>query len=604
MEVLASNTEQGLSDGEAILRQKKFGKNQLPEEKPLSMAKIFFSQLKSPLIYILIIAGLITLFFREFADSAVIFGAVAINSAMGFFQENKASRALRALKKIIKIEAQVVRDGAEKNIDSADLVPGDIIVFIAGNKIPADGRLIEAHHLMLNEAPLTGESVPAQKNNAVLSPGIPLADRDNMVYMGCVIENGKGRAVVTATGKNTEIGKIASLTKETREEKTPLQQKIGHFSRMAGIAIAFMAFFIFLEGILRGRDFLEMFMTSIAVAVAAIPEGLPVVLTVILALGMRRILKRKGLVRKLAAAETLGSTSVIASDKTLTLTQGEMKVFKTFASGTEIMFEEFKNKHNEDHALLLEIAALTSEAFIENPDAPYPLWLIRGRPTDKALILAGAEVGLKKPILEKSFVKIDEIPFSSENKFIAALIKSRPAIDGDLRRARVSAVRDPLIHGTNQAVLVAGAPEKIIAHSSFLLARGKASQLKDGDILRLNQELEKLASEGLRVVGAGYKEVADHKEEIGNLQEEIDGLTFVGFIGLKDPLRPEAKEAISLCKKAGIRPLIVTGDHLLTAKAAAKELGLRTGAQNIADGQELDKISDEEFQKRIKVIDV
>lgn len=599
IKILDSNAEQGLLDKEAFLRQKKFGKNQLPEEKPLSLLKIFFSQLKNPLIYILIAAGFITLFFREWTDSIVIFGAVILNVLVGFFQEKKANQALRALKKIIKTEAQVIREGRERNIDSEDLVPGDIIVFTSGNKIPADARLFEAHHLRINEAPLTGESLSVQKIKDILPKETPLADRDNMVYMGCTIENGLGKAIVTAIGKDAQIGKIAALVRETEETKTPLQEKITHFSKMAGVAIAIIAFLIFTEGVIKGRDFLEMFMTSIALAVAAIPEGLPVALTVILALGMQRIFKKNGLVRKLAAAEVLGSTSVIAVDKTLTLTEGRMAVFETITQGMKIKFDEFKIKHRKDHELLLKIAVLTSEAFIENPDDSYPLWLIRGRPTDKALILAGAEVGLKKPVLDKVYAKIDEIPFNSENKFIAVLVQARPALDGISRHTKISHIRDPIIGGAHQAILASGAPEKIIARSS----------LKDKDISELNKELEDMTGRGLRVVAVAYKGIADHKTEINGersrtMAEEINGLTFVGFIGLKDPLRPEAKEAILLCKKAGMRPIIVTGDHLLTAKAVAKDLGLKTGGENIVQGSELDKMSDEEFSKKIKNIEV
>ena len=601
-----TDAEHGLSDEEAWHRQKKSGKNQLPAEKPLSKLGIFFDQLKSPLIYILIIAGLITLFFREFADSIVIFGAVILNTAVGFFQENKAGQALNALKKIVKIEAQVIREGEERNIDSADLVQGDIIVFTSGNKVPADARLIEVHHLKINEAPLTGEWLSAQKNNNILPKETSLADRDNMVYMGCTVENGKGRAVVTAIGKETEIGKIAVLVKETKETKTPLQKKIAKFSKIIGAVIAFTAFFIFIEGILKGKEFLEMFMTSIAVAVAAIPEGLPVALTVILALGMQRILKRKGLVRKLAAAEVLGSTSVIASDKTLTLTEGNMRIFETITPGVKIKFDEFKISHHQDQILLLQIAVLNSEAFIENPDEAYPLWVIRGRATDKSLILGGAEVGLKKPILDQIYAKIDEIPFSSENKFVASLVQALPAnlVGGQARETRAAFIRDPIIEGAHQAILVSGAPEKIISHSSFLHKDGRTKLLEENDLLELNKELEDLTGRGLRVVAAAFKEITDHKTEIKNLGEEINNLTFVGFVGLKDSLRPEAREAISLCRKAGMKPIIVTGDHLLTAKAVAEEIGLKTNRENIIEGRELDNISDEEFRRKIENIEV
>ncbi|MBI2450574.1 MAG: HAD-IC family P-type ATPase [Candidatus Nealsonbacteria bacterium] len=566
---LDSNAEQGLPEKEAVLRQKKFGPNQLPEEEPASRVRILLDQIKTPLIYILIIAGIITLIFQKWADSIVIFGAVALNAFMGFYQENKANQALRALKKMVKIEAQVIREGRERNIDAADLVPGDIVVLTSGNKIPADGRLIMAHHLMAQEASLTGEWLASPKNIDVLPQETFLADRENMVYMGCTVENGKGMAIVTAIGKDSKIGEVAALVGQTKEEKTPLQNKIIHFSKIVTAVIAFLAVFIFLEGVFRGRDFLEMFMTSIAVAVAAIPEGLPVALTVILAIGMQRILKRHGLVRKLIAAEILGGTSVIASDKTLTLTQGKMRV-------AEIA--------GDDPALLLQIAVLTSEGFIENPGDPYHSWIIKGRPTDKALILAGAEAGFEKPILDKAYAKIDEIPFNHENKFIAALVQAKPLIDGF----------EPIINGSDQAILVSGAPEKILNHS----------YLQESDLSKLKDELKELTGKGLRVVASAYKKIANHKTEITNLKDEIDGLTFVGFIGLADPLRPEAKEAISSCKEAGLKPIIVTGDHLFTAKAVASELGLKIEAENIIEGGELDKISDEEFQKRIRSIDV
>lgn len=541
-----SDPELGLSNEEAISRQKKFGKNLLPEEKPLSRARILFGQLKSPLIYILIAAGFITLFFREFTDSIVIFGAVILNTIAGFIQEDKASRALASLKKIVKVEAQVIREGKEKSIDSHNLVPGDIIIFTAGNKIPADARLIESHHLIINEAPLTGESVPSQKRIDVLPTGTPLPDRDNMVYMGCVIENGLGRAAVTAIGWNTEIGKVSVLVRETKETKTPLQKKISHFSKIVGAIIASIAIFIFVEGVLRGRDLIEMLMTAIAVAVAAIPEGLPVALTVILALGMQRILKRKGLVRKLVAAETLGGTSVIATDKTLTLTQGKMQVSEIFT---------------EDKNLLYKIIVLTSKTL--------------GGPTDAALLSAGAENGFKKTELEKIYFKIDEIPFNSQNKFTAVLVQN----GGNKQE---------------QLILVSGAPEKILSHSL----------LGNDELQRLNKKLEESAGRGLRVVAAAYKKIADHKTEISDLKEEINDLTFVGFISMKDPLRPEAEEAIALCRKAGVKPVIVTGDHLLTAKAVAGELGFRIGDKNIIEGKDLDLISDKELIARLKDIDV
>ena len=373
-----------------------------------------------------------------------------------------------------------------------------------------------------------------------------------MVYMGCVVEDGKGKVIVTETGINTEMGKVAMMVKEAREEKTPLQKKLAHFSKIVGALIALICIFIFLGGILRERAFLEMFTTSVAVAVAAIPEGLPVAMTVILALGMERILKRKGLVRKLVAAETLGSTSIVATDKTLTLTEGKMEVSETITFKSEIAVNEkkwqeiFKKKADPDQILLITIATLCNEAFIENPQDLYPVWIIRGRLTDRALVLAGAKVGLKKPELEKKYPRIDEIPFNPINKFIANLHKIE-----------------------NRNVLyVSGAPEKILAISSRVQIEGKQK--------KLDKKLEDLCRD----------------------------LVFVGFIGLRDPLRKETKEAIKICKKAGMRPILVTGDHLLTAKAVAKELGLKTKKENIIEGKELDELSDEEFQKIVKDIEI
>jgi len=565
-EILRTDLERGLTEKEVKRREKKFGLNKLPEEKPLSRTKVFLSQFKSPLIYILVIAGLVTLILWEWTDTIVIFAAVFLNTVVGYLQEQKASNALRALKKVLKPKAKVWREGREKVISQENLVPGDIVILKAGDKVPADGRIIESFNLKIDEASLTGEWLPAEKTPKILPKDTPLADRDNMVYMGGIVEDGEGKVIVTEIGEKTELGKIASLVREQKEEKTPYQKKLAHFSKIIAFFVGLTCFFIFFFGILEGGDFVEMFTTSVAIAVAAIPEGLPVAMTVILALGMQRILKRKGLVRKLVAAETLGSTSVIATDKTLTLTEGKMKVEKILA---------------RDKNLALKIATLCNEAFVENPQDSEIYWKIRGRPTDRALLLAGKEAGFNKYELEKELPKIDEIPFDSQNKFIATLHQTK---DGKI-------------------LFVSGAPEKII----------ELSKIDEKKRKKVNKELENLTAQGLRVVGVGYKKVKsqkskvkneNQKSKIKNLKDEIGDLTFVGFIGLKDPLRKEAKEAIQLCKKAGLRPIIVTGDHLLTAKAVAKELGLKTGKENLMEGKDLDKLSDEELAKKLEKINV
>ncbi len=570
LKLLNSDIEQGLTEDEVRERRKKSGSNVLPEEKPLSKLRIFLTQFKSPLIYILVVAGIIVLLFQKFTDAIVIFGAVVLNTVVGFWQENKATGALRKLKKVVKIEAQVIRDGHQKEIGSKALVKGDIIMLSAGNKVPADARLLESRDLKINEAPLTGEWLAAQKTLKILPKNTPVADRDNMVYMGCLVQDGKAKAVVTAIGCGTEIGKVAILVKETKEEKTPLQKRLARLSKIIGVVIALVCILIFLGGLLRERKFLEMFETAVAVAVAAIPEGLPVAMTVILALGMERILKKKGLVRKLVAAETLGSTSTICTDKTLTLTEGKMVVAKTSTLRKEIAEEEkkkwpevFKTKKDPDQVLAVTIAVLCNEAFIENPQKPYPLWKVRGRPTDRALILAGAEIGIRKPDLEEEFPKIDEIPFNPQNKFIATLYQGK---QGNI-------------------LYICGAPEKILSLS-------KLTKKKETELFK---KLEDLTSQGLRVIAVAYKKTK---------KLAVNNLTFVGFIGLRDPLRKEAKEAINLCRKAGMRPILVTGDHLLTAKAVAKEIGLRTKKENIIEGKDLDAMSDEEFQKKVKHIEI
>ncbi len=562
-EILKTDLKGGLSNEQVEERQKIFGPNKLPEEKPFSRLRIFLTQLRSPLIYILIIAGIITLVLKEWTDTIVIFAAVLLNTIVGYIQENKVSNALRELKKVLKLRAICFRDGEEKEILQENLVPGDMMLLKAGDKVPADGRVIKSSSLKINEASLTGEWLPNEKHSDALAGKTPMADRDNMVYMGTTVEEGEGKVIVTEIGLATEIGKVASLVKETKEEKTPYQRKLAHFSKIVGVIIAFICLFIFIEGMLTGGKFLEMFTTAVAIAVAAIPEGLPVAMTVILALGMQRILKRKGLVRRLASAETLGSTSIICTDKTLTLTEGKMTV-------SEIQ--------SEDKTLCLKIAALCNEGFIENPQELEPFWRVKGRPTDKALILKASRMGLKKHELEKEFPKIDEIPFNPQNKFIATLHQRKKS----------------------NFLFVSGAPEKIIGLSSKTKSKRGKKIITERALLKLNVNLENLTGEGLRVVAVAYKETRE--KEI--LMENVADLTFVGFIGLKDPLRESVKEAVRICKKAGMRPIIVTGDHLLTAQAIAKELGLRVKKENVMRGEDLDKLSTEEFEKRLNKIDI
>ncbi len=553
---LKTDKETGLDAVEVKKRQAQYGPNKLPEEQVLSPIWIFLRQFRSPLILILVAAGITTLVLREYADSAVIFGAVFLNTLIGYFQEHKATQALSALKKILTFTATVLRGGQVREIPQAQLVPGDIMVLRPGVKVPADGRILQTLGMQIGEAVLTGEWISSQKNTKILSASTPLADRDNMVYMGSVVEDGEGVAVVTNTGEKTELGQIASLVSELEEEKTPYQRRLARLSWIIGVVVTVLALFIFIEGILTRLGFVEMFTTAVAIAVAAIPEGLPVAMTIILALGMQRILKKNGLVRNLASAETLGSASVIATDKTLTLTEGTMEVAEVSA------------RPSFDKELVLTIAALANEAYVENPEEVFEKQIIRGRPTDKALLRAAMNAGLSKAELQKTYTLLHRIPFDPVHKYIASFHKYK---------------------GTTRAY-VTGAPETVIS----------ISKCTQQELTKIQSELNRLTGKGLRVVGVAQKDMRSSNAG----RAELTNLKFVGFIGLKDPIRKEAKGAIQEAKRAGIRTIIVTGDHMLTALAAARELGLPSRPNNILEGKELETMSDDELDNNLERISV
>ncbi len=585
IQILGTDAEEGLQESEFKKRQERFGKNKLSEEKPLPKTKIFFRQFKSPLIYILIIAGFVTLILRDFTDTAVIFGVVFLNVVIGFFQENKTSKILSALKKVVKVDAFVIREGNEKEIRQEELVPGDIVLLNPGNKVPADGRLLWSHNFKVNEASLTGEWLTNKKDPKILKQETPLADRDNMVYMGTIVEEGIGRAVVVETGLQTEIGKVVEMVKEAKEEKTPFQKKVARFSVVLGLIIVFLCLLIFLFGVLTGKGYLEMLLTGIAVAVAAIPEGLPVAVTVTFAFGLQAILKQKGLVRKMVATETLGSTSIIATDKTGTLTEGKMEVAGVYTSAGELLSNtgNLKEKFNgqESHILALKIATLCCEAFIENPDEALEKWIVRGRPTEKALLIAGMQAGLNKKEIEKKQPRLDAVPFDPVYKYSAALHKGR---DG------------------KNILSVLGAPEVVLGMSKYLQLNGQQIPLSAEKINDLIKKQELLSSKGQRVLAVAYKKT--EQQNIDDQNPKIEELIFVGLITIHDPLRRDAKNTIKICQRAGMRIILVTGDHKLTAKAIAQELGLPSKEKNILEGKQLDKMSDEEFKKIVKDIEI
>ncbi|OQX71569.1 hypothetical protein B6D52_01095 [Candidatus Parcubacteria bacterium 4484_255] len=555
---ILKTSKNGLTKKEAQKRLKKYGLNELPSQKKFSTGKIFIDQFKSPLVYILAIAAIISFALKELTDATIILAAVLINATIGFFQENKAEKTFLRLKELVHYSAKVIREKTLSIIPNNEIVPGDIIILEAGDIVPADARLIETYNLQAREAPLTGESIPSFKKINVLEKGVNLADRENMIYFGTDITRGKGKAIVVATGHNTELGHIANLIKKTKNKKTPLQEKITSLAKSVSMILGGLCILLFVAGILRGYSFFEMLLTTVAVAVAAIPEGMAIAVTICLAIGMQKILKKKALTKKLIAAETLGSITIIATDKTGTLTEGKMTVHK--------IIPYFKKTAEE----LFNISILCNDAIIENPEDSLQEWRIKGDTTEIALLKATLQSGLDRKKVINHYPRIDEIPFDSKEMYMATLHTDSQS--------------------NKQIIFIKGAPEKIL----------EFCQLNAKEKNKIKKEFEALTKEGFRVLATASKKTNNKKLE----QREIENLSFVGLIALKDPLRPGIRETIQACQAAGIRPLIITGDHRLTAQTIALEVGLLDKNEEILEGRDLDKISDEKLKEKIKLASV
>ena len=582
----------GLTQRQVDERREKYGPNELPQEPAASLLVLFMRQFASAFTYILLIAAAISLSLGDRVDAYVIFAAVAVNVVVGFFQEYKAERALASLKKIVTHEARVVRDGQERKIPSSELTRGDLVVLSAGDKVTADGRLLAAEHLKASEAALTGESEAVAKSERALAGELLLADRHNMVFSGTVVTEGHGRFVVTATGAATEMGAIASLVKKTDEVRTPLQLRLDSFSRRLGLGVLALAGLLLGVGVLYEYTFTEMFAISVAVAVAAIPEGLVVEVTVILAIGMQRILKKGSLVRKLLAAETLGSTDVICADKTGTVTLGEMRVVhietenhrgaggKKARGATLLASAALEIKRLNQIAVFCNNAVVASAESEKSTDQEeLREQLAVGSPTERAILLSAVDGDFQEADLHEMRPRFDEVPFSPEKKFMATL---------NAWTAR------------QHAVYLKGAPEKIIAMCSAYQS-GKASKKitpkKRKELLAL---YEKLSREGLRLLAGAYKAVPATATTFDELPRYNEGAVFVGFWGIKDPLRPEAERTIRETGKAGIRTIIITGDNRHTASAIARELGFDPAEDEVIDGGELAGVSDSELGRIVR----
>lgn len=589
-----NTSEKGLTSEEVKKRLEKFGANKLAEEKEINKLKIFINQFASPLIYILIIAGIITLALKEYIDAGVIFAVVILNAIIGYLQEYKAEQSVRALKKMLVPRAKVLRDGIEREIDSEELVPGDIVILYSGIRVPADIRLIHAVELKIDESILTGESLPAEKHHhTIKDENLTYGDQKNMAFMGTIVVSGRARGVVVETGMNTVFGKIAKHIKEAETVKAPLQDKIQKFANLVGIFVVIASALLFTMGLIIGEGIKNMFMTAVATAVAAIPEGLPMVVTVTLAVGVMRMARRNAIVRKLHAVETLGSTTVICTDKTGTLTKNEMtvkliydgkKVYEVEGSGYEpkgrILHNGIEVDFKKDSEALVEtlrIGLLCNESNIYQENNEFRL---EGDPTEGALIVSAMKAGLKLAEEEKKYELLETIPFESERGYMATLHK----------------------HRGEKIVLIKGAPEKLIDLCNKNVWGERINKRE------IHSIINKFAKEGMRVLAFAYVKVPKETEELSCKEIEqcyaVDGLTFVGLQAMIDPPRPEAIEAIKGCKKAGIRVVMITGDHAITARAIGNMLGIGDEKSEVLTGKDLEKMSDEELFEKVKTVSI
>jgi Ca2+-transporting ATPase len=587
---LGSNAE-GLTPDEAKKRLTQYGPNELAEKKKTSPFMLWLGQFKNFLIIILLVAVVLSAILGEVADAIVIFVIVLFATTLGFIQEYRAERAMEALKRMSAPTSSVIRDGQEIEIYTHEIVPGDIVTLRTGDKIPADCRLIEAVNLKTDEAPLTGESVPIEKIVAPILGEVSIGDRRNMAFMGTTAVWGRGKAIVTSTGMQTEFGKIATLIQEVEEEPTPLQvnlKKMGKFIAYAALVLCFVLAGI---GVLRGHEILEMLIWGVSLAIAAVPEALPAVVTIGLAIGVRQMAKRHALIRRLHAAETLGCTTVICSDKTGTLTQDEMTVRRIYVDGktidvTGVGYEPKGEFHLNERAIdvskdiplqtLLQIGALCNDTSLASTNG---FWSIKGDPTEGALLVISAKAGLSLQELNAQFPRTDEIPFSSERKRMTTMHSSH--------RGNVSYSK--------------GAPEVILDFSSYILKDSKENPLTEKDKAEVLDTATQMAGDALRVLGLAYKRLT----ELPAPKEDAEaGMVFVGLVGMIDPPREEVKGAVKLCDQAGIKSVMITGDHKLTAVAIAKELGILKEGGMALTGAEVDKLSDEEFERLVGKIDV
>ncbi|HZO30073.1 MAG TPA: HAD-IC family P-type ATPase, partial [Chloroflexota bacterium] len=585
LERLGTDSTTGLTTVEAARRLAEHGPNELQAAHGVSPWEIFVAQLKNVLIIILIIAVALSALLGHGLEALVIGIIVFFAVLLGFIQEYRAERAIQALREMAAPTATVLRDGREVDVPAREVVPGDVVRLAAGDRIPADGRLIEAINLQADEAALTGESLPVEKQTKLLSgENLPVGDRKNMVYSGTAATYGRGRAVVVATGMKTQFGEIAQLLQTVESGKTPLQENLDRVGRALAIGALVVVVLIAALGLLRGQPLLEMAIFAIALAVAVVPEALPAVVTISLAIGVQRMVKRHALIRRLTAVEALGSVSVICSDKTGTLTKDEMTARRVLVAGEmlEVSGAGYEPKGEFMRAgspvepssallALLRAGALASDAQIVQADGR---WDVKGDPTEGALVVAAAKAGLQKPEIEAQLPRTHEIPFTSETRRMTTLHETP---DGVVAYAK-------------------GAPEVILASCTRVASESGSEPFGEVERAAVLDAAQSMASEALRVLAVAAKPGA-------TVQSAESEMTLLGLVGMIDPPRPEAAEAIETCRHAGIKPVMITGDHPITAQAVASELGLMTGGRAVT-GAELDQMAPEQLKQELQTIDV
>lgn len=583
--------EQGLTSEEAQKRLAQYGPNELKKEKGKSPIKLFLSQFTDVLMIILLIATGLSLIVGETVDALIIIAIVIASAVLGFTQEYRSEKAVEALKRMAAPTATVIRNGKEEKIPACQLVPGDIVLLYTGDKVPADARLVEAFNLKVEEAALTGESAPVEKNVLEVKENTPVNDRRNMVYAGTIIAYGRAKAVVTATGMQTEFGKIAQMVQAAPQEQTPLEKRMASVGKLIGILAVVICVGVATVGIVvEQRPVLDMILWAVSLAVAAVPEALPAIVTGALAIGMYRMAKVNAIVKRLPAVETLGSTSVICSDKTGTMTKGEMTVQRIYTNDTilkvtgvgyapagEFYLEDKKVAPDEQLKTLLKIAVLCNDSNIEK-DPRTEKWSVKGDPTEGALVVVAAKANLWKDALDKQEPRVAEIPFSSERKCMTTIHAA----------------------GAKKIAYMKGAPEVVLQKCTRILLNGKVQKLTSEHHTKILKVTEELALQALRNLGFAYKELPADTDDFTEKLEE--GFIFAGVMGMMDPPRSEVKDAIALCKEAGIRVVMITGDHKLTATAVAKELNLlgENEQGKVLTGAELENMSDEQLEAIIE----